>query len=280
MPHDITIKLAKRYSIKLPTNIKIKADFWSTRKAGKLGGIVSYKKYGNPGTTKGRKLGGFHSLTTHQKLNTKFKTRKKVILPKKNEKLSELVGILLGDGSISQYQIGITLNSQTDAKYGAWMSKFISKLFNVSVKKTIRKKNTLQLTIAGINIVEYLLKLELKRGSKIRNQISIPNWIKREDKFAKACLRGLIDTDGCIYIDKHKYKNKTYKNICLDFTSYSKPLLNTTYELLSSLELSPKKYKKGVKIRKEINVKKYFNIIGTHNDKHLKKYTNFFKNKP
>ncbi|MBI4590649.1 MAG: helix-turn-helix transcriptional regulator, partial [Candidatus Rokubacteria bacterium] len=31
-------------------------------------------------------------------------------------------------------------------------------------------------------------------------QVDMPEWIKADARLARACVRGLVDTDGCIYI--------------------------------------------------------------------------------
>jgi len=42
-------------------------------------------------------------------------------------------------------------------------------------------------------------------GPKIKQNISIPPWIKNNKKCSIECLRGLFETDGSIYLDR-KYK--------------------------------------------------------------------------
>jgi hypothetical protein len=44
-------------------------------------------------------------------------------------------------------------------------------------------------------------------GNKIRNRASIPSWIFENEKYLKACIRVLIDTDGSIYALKPNYPN-------------------------------------------------------------------------
>ena len=279
MPYNLVLQLSKKYSVPLPLNIKIKPQFWHTKKAGKLGGLARISKYGNPGTIRGRQLGGLNSQITNKILKTNFKQRKIINIPKKNILLAEFFGILLGDGGISKYQVGITLNNQTDNDYGKWIIEIIDKLFKVKTNTNIYNKNTLQLTVSGKNLINFLLQNGLYQGSKIQNQVDIPKWIINNVKFTKACIRGLIDTDGCVYIDKHKYKNYYYQNICIDFTNASMPLLNSVYNSLIRLSFSPKKYSRSIKLRREMDVKKYFEEIGSSNPKHIKKLDYFFKSK-
>ncbi len=275
MSYESAVLLSNKFSVSLPAGSKKVSDFWYTQKAGKIGGAICNAKYGNPGTAEGRKLGGKRSLIIHQTLKTGFKIRKNIKLPKHDKLLAEFIGIVLGDGGITYHQVTVSLNSQSDKEYGDWIVVFIKSLFDLEVTSKERHKNDRHLITTSVNLVEFLVKTGLSRGNKVKNQIDIPNWIKKNKKFQIACIRGLIDTDGCIYIDKHKHKNKIYRNICLDFTNASIKLLESVYKILDGLNLEPRKYSKSIKIRKEAKVKKYFEIIGTHNSKHLNKFNKF-----
>lgn len=273
--YESAIVLANKFNLKIPTNCKILPEYWYTSNAGKIGGKEKIKKYGNPGTPEGRRLGGLRSQKTHKKFNTRFKRRQKIKLPLKNEKLSEFFGIMIGDGGISRHQINITLSKLVDTEYSIWLVDFIKKLFNIKASRQNRKNNSIPIIISRTNLVDFLTKNGLPSGNKIKCQVDIPKWIIKNKKFSAACVRGLMDTDGCVYIDKHNYKNKIYGNICLDFTSGSKKLLSSVYKIFQKFKLEPKIYEKSVKIRKNKNVIEYFKIIGSHNEKHINKFKKF-----
>jgi len=277
MSYETAVILSKTFLIKIPDNCKIVTDFWYTNKAGMVGGASRIKKYGNPGTPEGRRLGGTISQMAHEKLNTAFRRRQEITKPKQNGELAEFFGILLGDGGISQYQTTITLSNLVDKDYSNWLVNFIDKLFHVQANVRVGDKNNIQITISRVDLVDFLVKNGLSKGNKVKHQIDIPGWITSNRQLAISCVRGLIDTDGCIYMDKHKYKSKIYHNICLDFTNASQNLLNSTNKILTNLGLEPKKYEKSIKIRKEKNVAKYFKIVGSHNQKHINKFEKFIK---
>lgn len=94
----------------------------------------------------------------------------------------------------------------------------------------------------------------LKPGNKIKNQVSVPDWIKRDLKWIENnqeewekiflplvihCLRGLMDTDGSIYVNHHKKKN--YTSIAIQFTNGSKPLVNDFKEMCESIGVKTSK---------------------------------------
>ncbi len=278
MPYECAIKLAKKFSIDLPYDVEIKKVFWYAAQSGKKGGLLSQKKYGNPGTKKGRQLGGKHSAETHRKKKTAFKQRKKINIPTLSKNLAEFIGIILGDGSITKYQVTISISNLVDQDYGQRIEALIKKLFNLRIKKSVRN-NTLYLTISSVALVDYLVKYGLLIGNKINNKINIPSWILEKKSFYRSCIRRLIDTDGCIYTDKHVIKNKKYNNINLDYTSANPLLLKTVFKLLKKEGLNFQIYKKSIKLRKEKEIKKYFKIIGSSNKKHLNKYKKFFISK-
>lgn len=78
-------------------------------------------------------------------------------------------------------------------------------------------------------MAKVLISFGLKRGDKITNQVRIPEWIKQDSDFSKRCIRGLIDSDGCVYFckrDRHTYIKFTNHNLFLlsDFRAVAKSL--------------------------------------------------------
>ena len=282
MPLSVFRKLVKINNLKSP-KIKILPEYWHIKEAARKGAFARNKIYGNLGTPEGRSKGG---KTTCQKflLNPKlakkvgFGIPKEIYYPKKSAKLSELIGIIIGDGGITNYQVIVTLNKETDKKYAGYVVRLFNALFHF--KPTIwERKNarTYEIIISSKSLVEYLLKLGLKKGNKVRQQIDIPNWIKREKRFKIACLRGLIDTDGSFYVDIHNIKKKYYFNPGIDFTTYSLPLFLSVKKILKDLNYHPTGEKRHVRLRREGEIIRYFRKIGFSNPKHITKFKNFLK---
>ena len=138
------------------------------------------------------------------------------------------------------------------------------------------KDSVNNIVISRKNLVKFCVeKLDLKIGNKIRQQVDIPEWIKRNKKFQIACVRGLIDTDGSVIIHKYGVNGKLYNYKKLQFTSLSRPLLLSVYKILKDLEVNPRLARqKEVWIDSKMSVKKYFDIVGSHNLKHLNRYRN------
>ena len=105
----------------------------------------------------------------------------------------------------------------------------------------------------------------------------MPVWISQNRDYQKAFLRGLFDTDGCVYLDRHIIKGKTYRNIGWTFTSRADTLRAEVYEALITLGFSPTLTAPhhSIFLRRKNDIGKYFEEIGTHNKKHRDRYQSF-----
>lgn len=282
MPFSVFRKLHKIGGFKC-SSIKILPDHWHIKDAAKKGAFARYKIYGNPGTLEGRRKGGkttCRKLLSNPELAKKigFILRKKIYHPNKRSiKFAELIGILIGDGGITDYQVTVTLNKETDKEYVYFVVKLFRDLFHLkATTKERRDEKTCTIVISSKGLVEYLIKVGLKNGNKIKQQVDIPKWIKDDKKLKIACLRGLIDTDGSFYTDIHKIKNKYYFNPGIAFTTYSIPLFLSVKKILKDLNYHPTG-KRNIFLRRENEVIRYFKEIGFDNPKHALKFKKFLK---
>lgn len=197
-------------------------------------------------------------------------------IPKYSQDLAEFFGIMMGDGGInSDWQFTITLNAISDRDYCEKVICLSNKLFGV--KPTVsqrRNSNTLVLKFSSVYLVRYLIKLGLPNGNKMRNGLNIPEWIILNKKFKKACVRGLIDTDGCIFIHRHSIKGKIYKNLGLSFRSYDPKLIIQVADIFREFDIMPHVSKRGtdLSLYKEGSVIKFLNTFGTSNERIYSKY--------
>ncbi len=275
---DSLQEISKKTGVPIPSNITIKNDYWYAIENSSLGGKALIKKYGRiPGDINYRKMKWFEwwekkgKYKKHSLITKPLPIKK----PRKSKKLAEFVGVMLGDGNISSNQICITLHSTDDEEYGHFVNKLIKDLFDVYVGRCNKKNNlAFSLLVSRIELVRFCTKiLGLKKGNKIKHQVDIPNWIKKRKSFSIACARGLFDTDGCVFTHRYKVKNKIYSYKKLSFTSYSRPLLQSFFEILKSNGLNPRfALRSDVRLDNIKDVQNYFKIFGSHNPKHLKRY--------
>jgi hypothetical protein len=230
--------------------------------------------------------------------------RRKVHLPTVlDEKLAELIGIIIGDGHIGiydsrkhnislhkykHYEIHIVSNPEDDETYVHHIKKLFLECFNIEMNsKTHKKQKLTTLRIDSKAIVCYLNSLfgiPINNKSKI---IKIPDIIKQSSKAEKASfLRGIADTDFS-FTFKKKYRKVHYYPV-IKGKFLSKALVEDLYLLLKELNLNPRlgfnelSYDKrtgrtdvehAVYLSGRENFVKWVNEIGFSNKKNLVKAT-------
>lgn len=267
--NEAITQLSRMSSIPIPAHQRLDR-YWYTKNAGLLGGKARYARHGALGTTKTCAKGGWMSWIKRKNdpdiwkkyLNTFSK-------PKESEELAEFVGILLGDGGITRTQITIYLSSITDQKYSHYVEKLIFTLFGLHSSSTNdHEKHVLRISISGINVVKYLVQKGLKVGNKVKLQVGIPLWIKSNKRYVKACIRGLIDTDGCFTIHRYSVNGRKYLYPKIVFSNKSEPILDFVNKELLKLKYSPKRtFEFDVWLHNQNEVRRYLKDIGTHNIK-------------
>ena len=268
-------KLSTFTKIQLPKIIEIKPENWG----GSVGAIHRQKLYGCTLTHADRVKAGTNSQQRRRENPDYFASMgcniaQTYALPiNQTRELAELVGILLGDGSIRLSQFTITLNSVEDKEYSSYVVNLIEKLFFYIPKVVIRTDyKILTITTSGTGIINYLLKQGLRTGDKVSQQVDVPNWIKNNAEFSRYCLRGLFDTDGCIFTHTYTTNTKSYSYVKANFNNASQPLILFVYQTLKNNGFSPSnKQPKRIWLYSQLETKRYLEIIGSSNERLLKK---------
>ena len=257
-------------------------------KAGRLGALQRYALYGNPGTEEGRRLGGMTSTLKRQQAGEKegpvdrFIVAKRIREPAFSSELAEFIGVMLGDGCISSpFQAAIYFNARTDLEYADFLEKNIEQLFGVLSRRVI-KEGTGEgcLIISSKRLVSSLLRFGMSRGDKVTVQAAVPIWILRRVDYRRACLRGLMDTDGSIYKYAHVVSGRQYIHTALCFTNRSLPLLHFVRDILVEEGYHPVSAQFQVYLHQQSEVQRYMGEIGTHNPKFLRRYSDFLESRP
>lgn len=248
----------------------------------KLGGLKRIELYGNPGTFEGRSKGGKKTVELFRKdpglaKRSGFIIRKEIKYPTRCTELAELIGVILGDGSLpGNHQLTVSFNSKTDKEYSVFLGKILRSLFLIDHHVHFRKGcNGADIVVSSSNLVDYLLKQGIVAGSKVKNQVDIPGWIFDKIEYQKACLRGLIDTDGSFYHHRYNSEGKRYNYLKLCFASRSKPLLNSVFRIFKKFNFKAFLHGDQVFVYSRSGIKRYFEEIGSHNPKHSNKIKEF-----
>ncbi len=202
--------------------------------------------------------------------------RKPVLLPKHSAELAEFFGVMMGDGGINNpWQAKITLNAVKDKNYCEYLTKLIENLFGITpVVRKQKYKKAVVIYIDSVTIVDFLVNNGLIRGNKLMNGLRIPLWILGNKSYEIACIRGLMDTDGCLFIHRHTVSGKKYNNLGLCFCSFSVDLIHQAANILRGHEIIPhiSNWGRDIYLYKADAVIKYLKIFGTSNDRIISVY--------
>ncbi|MFX1575008.1 MAG: LAGLIDADG family homing endonuclease, partial [Promethearchaeota archaeon] len=191
--------------------------------------------------------------------------------------LSELIGIILGDGNIRRYSFRIDLNKEDEIDYVNYVSNLIYQVLGKFPQKRDRRGideehegKGIRLIINGKGIIDLLTRIGLKRGDKIKNAAKAPEWILENKILIPYILKGLFDTDGNIDI------HKKWRALILRFVSGSQILIKN-FKLMCEIldiktsnirpiKIKSKKYNKVydawvVSIGSKEAIKKFIEIV-------------------
>lgn len=266
---EAILNLSRISSVKLP---EYQIISWAEhiKKAAYLGGKKRYELYGLLGTREDRAKGGRMSWLKRKKHPELWrKYTKSIIHPQESVDLAEFMGIMLGDGGLTHFQCSIYLNSEIDKEFAYYVRDLASKLFGITPKIYVHKKHKVcRVSVSSVNLVKYLTSKGLCIGNKVRTQVGVPSWVLLNPEYIKACIRGLIDTDGSLIIHRYRIKGKEYSYPKISFSNRSEPLLEFVYQGLREFGFNPKRtYESEVWLHSQNDVKRYLEVIGVSNYK-------------
>ena len=272
---DVLIRLA--VIDKNSLEIETLPTWWHNKAAGGVGGRMYISRYGTPGTKQSRISGGVASYNKRKGVENDIFARNHVIEPTESYELAEFMGLMIGDGSVGPYQISVTLDNTTDVEYADYVVALTHSLFGIIPQTRRRiKSNCIVIEVSSINLVTFLVSKGLPLGNKLRNGLCIPEWIKKNKSYSKACLRGLFDTDGSVFQEVHSVKAKKYSYCRMSFVSASPVLLGDIHLVLNCLDIASKiRGNRAVSVERFTEIQKYFMIVGSSNPKHKRRFISF-----
>ena len=181
--------------------------------------------------------------------------------------LAYVVGIAIGDGNLSNPNGRATrLRISCDIQYKNIIKRVCAAIQKICPNNKVslvkQKGNCLYISCYS-NSWENLLGWRALGGSKYKQKISIPNWIKEKRSFSIECLRGLLETDCSIYVDRG------YKMV--NFVTIIPKLATDTMELMNNLGFEPHIYKIPTEHKTRYNIRISKNVNGFINLVNFKK---------
>jgi hypothetical protein len=208
-----------------------------------------------------------------------YSRRKQIKYPKPSESLAEFIGIFLGDGSFSgKYQVVISWNHKCEHSYAIHIQEMVRKLFGIKSKIRVRKQyGSAEIVISSSNLVDYLRKLVCIRVGSSKRSFNLPAWLSRGRRYKIGFLRGLFDSEGCVYCHKYFSNKKEYSYTKIAVTNYCDKVLSVFKRYIKDLDIDAVKYRNRVHIYRESDAKKFFSLVGSNNLKNkirFKKFSN------
>lgn len=203
----------------------------------------------------------------------------KLLVKSYSKELAEIIGIMLGDGNSwskpGYYYVRVAGNIQNDHEY---LVKYVSQLFRAVLSTEMQilyypKVGEIFLQKGSKDLVFTLEKYGFPPGDKIKNKVKIPDWIFENKSYLKACIRGLIDTDGSVC----PITNRNYPYIW--FKSYNPALRNSFSKAMKLLGIRIAKWSSNESSQTYIGAKShignYYKAIGFSNQYHRKRYERY-----
>jgi len=263
MPLKIFEKLCALDKSHKVTNVKIISSNWGQIKGGKKGARHLIQKYDKQTIRKWRVKGGLASGGRNLK---SFNPPSNI-----ETDLAEFIGAYLGDGTLTKYFLKITGDKRYDEIYLKYLAGITEK--TLGIKPTITKeakRNRIYLEVRSKRLCDFLQqRFHLMPGDKIKNGSKIPSEITSNKELSIACLRGLVDTDGCVARDGSTFSIRFY--------SKNQILLEQTEKIGRKLGVFTFRSKNETGTRSWKHIKKYFQIAGSSNLRHIIRYREYLK---
>ena len=151
-----------------------------------------------------------------------------------NKSLAYLIGLALGDGNLSNPNgRAVRLRISCDKKYPeliSVVSETIKNVFPNNKDGRINRTGCIDVYVYS-NHLEKLLGWQWHQGPKDKQCVGVPPWIKKDICLTKECLRGFIQTDGCIYNDR--------SYVMVNFVNTSPRLATDVFQMIKRLGYKP-----------------------------------------
>lgn len=237
------------------------------------GGLATAKKGLPIGSIESRRRGGYASLVTHKLRKTGFFLLKECKPFEYSSECAELVSIIIGDGHLSAGQVEITLDAR-ERPYAQYVQKLFKEVTGFESTILDRSSTVLTVSLSGKAICAQINNLGVEYGNKTIKQNYIPAWISENEDFCKAFIRGIFDTDGCLYLDKHIINKVSYMHLGIALSASNPDFLSRVGDLLIDLGFNPTLgTSKQLRLRSQKEVQRFVDTIKPVNKKHLRNYS-------
>lgn len=175
---------------------------------------------------------------------------------KKSGDLAELIGVVLGDGSITKFLrteslriVGSANNPGFANRYAQLVERVFGKAPHVARRTT---SNAINITIYQCFISK---RLGIPTGAKGDLKNVLPSWIRRREEYLVRYLRGLYEAEGSYCVHEPTYTHKFL------FSNTNPALLEAVFRSLVTLGFHPHMSPKMVQISRKEEVQNLKNLL-------------------
>ena len=184
------------------------------------------------------------------------------IIISEDEDISELIGIMLGDGNLGLEgsKVAISLNRIDEEMYVRYIRDKLKTVFydKLSIQSRnsfgidIKHSKAVEITCFSKNLHYFFVEKGLIPGRKVRNQVNVPDNIFKSRISSIKCVKGLFDTDGNIHV---QMKNGDLR---LVFTNGSRPLIEDFKRICTNLGIKTGKVLTSFSERNGVQLTSYY----------------------
>ena len=214
---------------------------------------------------------------------------------RKFELLAEETGMHIGDGSMNFYAnngrnrglFQLRGHISDDKEYYEDHIKTLYKeLYGISVSiRRMPSTGVLGFQLWSDELVDFKGKLGLPLGKK--GDIKIPEIFFTKKDTKTAIIRGIFDTDGCVYLERKR--GKIYPRV--EIRTISTPLAEQLMKIMTGLNIRATRYKTirknknwrdvwCINVRGFTEVREFFTKVKPKNPKHLNKFSKLVSSYP
>ena len=198
---------------------------------------------------------------------------------RKDAALAEFLGICLGDGNLEPHWLAIFGDKANDTIYlKCHVAPLIRRTLKLNPKFKANRPDENFLVLNSTAAVRALHQLGLPIGDKIKNGARIPKWIRARRRLLEACLRGLFDTDGCVYGFCRRPPARGRKAIISFEFGVGSRLTGDVHRALCRLGYSPRMMPHRNESRLAVNsdIVSFMNRIKPSNSKHWDNFRRWY----
>ena len=193
--------------------------------------------------------------------------------------LCEVLGAHAGDGFTNVYSWGgrplyevqFSGHARHDYEYyNKFLQPTVRRLLGLDGKLSIRDGNTLRLTYYS---KDFFLLLTNRFGfpaGRKSHTVKLPEEVFTEERLAFAAVRGIFDTDGCVFFDRRPAYRDPYPRVSLHMVSG--PLFEQLQNFLSShfsLRAARYNHRYFIEVYGHVQLARWMETIGFSNPHHL-----------